>query len=202
MLAWQPEPTSQLVFWLVWWPDQRRGPTARRTRVQSRPASRLPSPPDLQQTFFRPTSCRPPAQTLRYAASPCRPPSRPNPDSRYPPNGLAGSNRLYVLAQTTPARNRCAIHKIRLPFSVQTPAESPYGVLFAFVTASWGVRKVSTESTGPKISSRAIRCDWLTPVKTVGANQYPRPGSSQGGDQRCAPSASPASDSSRILSSC
>ena len=65
----------------------------------------------------------------------------------------------------------CAIHRIRLPFSVQTPADRPYGVLFAFVTASSGVRNVSTDSTGPKISSRAIRCDWLTPVKTVGANQ-------------------------------
>ncbi len=97
----------------------------------------------------------------------------PEPDSRYPPNGLAGSNLLNVLAQTTPARSRCAIHKIRLPFSVHTPADSPYGVLFAFVTASSGVRKVSTDSTGPKISSRAIRCDWLTPVNTVGANQKP-----------------------------
>ena len=38
-------------------------------------------------------------------------------------------------------------------------------VLLAFSTASSGVRKVSTESTGPKISSRAIRCDCETPVK-------------------------------------
>jgi hypothetical protein len=37
------------------------------------------------------------------------------------------------------------------------PAESPYGVLFAFAIASAGVRNVSTESTGPKISSCAIR---------------------------------------------
>jgi hypothetical protein len=33
----------------------------------------------------------------------------------------------------------------------------PYGVLFAFSTASSGVRNVSTESTGPKISSCAMR---------------------------------------------
>ena len=57
---------------------------------------------------------------------------------------------------------------MREPLSVQTPAERPYGVLLAFSTASFGVRKVSTESTGPKISSRAIRCAWLTPVKIVG----------------------------------
>src|SRR5258708_31382490 len=109
---------------------------------------------------------------------------------------------LYVLAHTTPARIFCAIHKILLPFSVQPPAESPYGVLFALLTASSGVRKVSTDRTGPKISSRAIRCDWLTPVNTVGANQKPFFGSSHAGDQRCAPSTSPAADSLGILSSC
>ena len=42
----------------------------------------------------------------------------------------------------------------------------------------------------------------MTPVKTVGANQKPWSGSSHGGDQRSAPSASPMSDSSRILASC
>jgi hypothetical protein len=64
---------------------------------------------------------------------------------------------LYVFAHTTPARSRCAIARIREPFSVHTPAERPYGVLFAFSTASSGVRNVSTERTGPKISSCAIR---------------------------------------------
>ena len=44
-------------------------------------------------------------------------------------------------------------------------------MLLAFSTASDGVRKVSTDSTGPKISSRAMRCACETPVKTVGANQ-------------------------------
>src|SRR5579859_7402959 len=105
------------------------------------------------------------------------------------------------VAHTTPARSREAIHKIRDPLSVQTPADSPYGVLLAFSTASAGVRKVSTDSTGPKISSRAMRCACETPVNTVGGNQKPLTGSSHGGDQRCAPSASPISDSSRILAS-
>ena len=87
--------------------------------------------------------------------------------------------------------------------SVQTPADSPYGVLLALSTASSGVRKVSTDSTGPKISSRAIRCAWDTPVKIVGGNQKPCDGSSShGGDQRSAPSASPTSDSSRMRASC
>src|SRR5439155_22520254 len=104
----------------------------------------------------------------RYGSKPCRPPSRPNPLSLYPPNGDDGSNRLNVFAQTTPARSRSAIHRIREPFSVQTPALRPNGVLFAFSTASSGVRKVSTDRTGPKISSWAIRCDCATFVKSVG----------------------------------
>ena len=57
---------------------------------------------------------------------------------------------------------------MREPFSVQTPADSPYGVLLALATASSGVRKVSTDSTGPKISSRAIRIDCDSRVNTVG----------------------------------
>jgi hypothetical protein len=74
--------------------------------------------------------------------------------------------------------------------------------LFAFSIASSGVRKVSTDSTGPKISSRAIRWAWVTPVKIVGANQKPCAGSSHGGDQRSAPSAAPTSESSRMRASC
>ena len=75
-------------------------------------------------------------------------------------------------------------------------------MLFAFSIASAGVRKVSTDSTGPKISSRAMRCAWETPVKIVGANQKPRSGRSHGGDQMSAPSAVPMSESSRIRASC
>ena len=78
---------------------------------------------------------------------------------------------LKVLAQTTPARSWLAIHRMREPLSVQMPADRPNGVLLAFSTASAGVRKVSVDSTGPKISSRAIRWAWVTPVNTVGGNQ-------------------------------
>ena len=57
------------------------------------------------------------------------------------------------------------------------------------------MRKVSTDSTGPKISSRAMRCAWETPVNTVGANQKPLLGQRRtAADQRSAPSASPAAD--------
>ena len=57
---------------------------------------------------------------------------------------------------------------MREPFSVHTPADRPYGVLLALATASSGVRKVSTDSTGPKISSRAIRID----LRDVGENRW------------------------------
>ena len=46
-------------------------------------------------------------------------------------------------------------------------------VLFALATASSGVRKVMTDSTGPKTSSRAMRCAGETWVNTVGLNQKP-----------------------------
>jgi hypothetical protein len=41
----------------------------------------------------------------------------------------------------------------------------------------------------------------VTPVKIVGANQKPWSGSSHGGDQRAAPSASPTSESSVMRAS-
>src|SRR5207302_10495040 len=92
-----------------------------------------------------------------------------------------GSRRLHVFAQTTPARIRSAIQRMRDPLSVHTPADHPYGVLFAFSNASFGVRNVSTESTGPNISSRAMRYDCETLVKRDGGNQKPRSGSTHSG---------------------
>src|SRR5256885_1616223 len=69
------------------------------------------------------------------------------------------------------ARPRLAGGGMGGPFWVQVPAERPYWLLFALATASSGVRNVRTDSTGPKISSRAMVCAWVTPVKSVGANQ-------------------------------
>jgi len=102
----------------------------------------------------------------------------------------------------TPARSLSATARIFEPLSLQMPAERPYGVLLAFAIASAGVRKVSTESTGPKISSRAIVDDVVTPVKIVGANQNPFSGMSHGALQRSAPSRSPMSLRVRMRSSC
>src|SRR5438874_11655224 len=96
---------------------------------------------------------------FKYPSNPCRPPSRPMPDSLYPPNGDVGSNLLYVFAQMTPARSLLVTLKIFEPLSVHTPPLSPYGVLFAFSTASATVRNVWMATTGPKISSCTMRCD-------------------------------------------
>jgi len=99
---------------------------------------------------------------------------------------------LKVLSHTTPAPRRFDISSARAAFSVHTPALSPYVVLFARCTASSGVRKVITLTTGPKISSRAIVCDGCTPVKIVGRHQKPFFGSGHETSCFCAPSALPA----------
>ena len=75
-------------------------------------------------------------------------------------------------------------------------------MLFAFATASSGVRNVSTDSTGPKISSRATRIVCSTPENTVGGKNKLRSGSGQELVQRFTPSASPAAARSTIRSSC
>src|SRR5512147_3328486 len=64
---------------------------------------------------------RPPSHSgLRYSNIPSRPPSRPKPDSRYPPNPAAASNRFVELIHTTPALILGATSSARLMFSVQT----------------------------------------------------------------------------------
>src|SRR3989442_3156750 len=99
---------------------------------------------------------------------PSRPPSRPNPDSRYPPNPEAASNRLVQFTHTTPALILGATSRARLMFSVHTLAASPYGVLLASSTASAGVRDRIQTSTRPKISARAMVAAGQTLVNKVG----------------------------------
>src|SRR5216117_867025 len=105
---------------------------------------------------------------FRYSHIPSRPPSRPNPDSRYPPKPDAASNMLVQFTHTTPALSFGATSSARLMFSVHTLAARPYGVLFASSTASFGVRNVIDTSTGPKISTCAIVAAGDTSVKSVG----------------------------------
>jgi hypothetical protein len=60
-----------------------------------------------------------------YSNSPSRPPSRPNPLSRYPPKPAAASNRLVLFTHTVPAFTFGATSRARLMFSVQMEAASP-----------------------------------------------------------------------------
>src|SRR6059036_754735 len=105
---------------------------------------------------------------FKYSHIPSFPPSRPNPDSRYPPNPAAASNRLVQFTHTTPALIFGAMSRARLMFSVHTLAARPKGVLLASATASAGVRNVIETSTGPKISTWAIVADGATSVNSVG----------------------------------
>src|SRR5213078_2552112 len=66
-----------------------------------------------------------PASRFTYSHIPSFPPSRPNPDSRYPPNPVAASNKFVQLIHTTPALIFGATSSARLMFSVQTLAGSP-----------------------------------------------------------------------------
>src|SRR6058998_117225 len=118
--------------------------------------------------FFFASRISPLASRFTYSHIPSRPPSRPNPDSRYPPNPEAASNRLVQLIQTTPALIFGATSSARLMFSVHTLAARPYGVLLASSTASAGVRNVIVTSTGPKISTWAMVAAGDTFVNSVG----------------------------------
>src|SRR4051812_13411333 len=96
-----------------------------------------PLPPSL------PASPRPRVPALfTYSLNPSRPPSLPNPLSRYPPKPLAASKTLVQLIQSVPALTLGAMSRARLMFSVHTLAARPYRLLLASSTASSGVRKV------------------------------------------------------------
>src|SRR5688500_5722700 len=129
----------------------------------------FPRPSSLAPALFSPLAPRPsPLVFLTYSHIPSRPPSRPNPLSRYPPNPADASNRFVELIHTTPALIFGAMSRARLMLSVQTLAASPKGVLLASATDSSGVRNVIVTRTGPKISTCAIVDDGWTSVKSVG----------------------------------
>ena len=72
-----------------------------------------------------------------------------------------------------PARSRPATSWARATSRVQTAAASPKGVALARRMSSSRSENFSTESTGPKISSRAIAISSLTFVNTVGSMKKP-----------------------------
>src|SRR5712664_2272396 len=127
----------------------------------------------------------------RYSIKPSRPPSRPYPLSRYPPNPQAASNRFVLFTHTTPAFNCAETCRATLILSLHTLAASPYTVLLASSTASRGVRNVIAASTGPKISCCATIDAGCTLLSSVGKKYKPREGMGMDGCQQVAPSATP-----------
>src|SRR5215510_10749586 len=119
----------------------------------------------------------------KYSKSPSRPPSRPYPLSRYPPNPQEASNKFVQFTQTTPALICAATCSATLMLSLQTHAANPYTVLLASSTASAGVRNVIAASTGPKISCWATIDVGCTLLSRVGGKNSPRDGISSCGCQ-------------------
>src|SRR2546426_2391372 len=140
--------------------------------------------PGLDVSRFPPPASR---SAFRYSHIPSFPPSRPNPDSRYPPNPEAASNRLVQLTHTTPALILGATSSARLMFSVHTLAASPYGVLLASSTASAGGRNVIETSTGPKISTWAMVAAGATFVDNGGGGKEAAAGAGPHGLPQVAP---------------
>src|SRR5690242_20914758 len=85
--------------------ESARGPAGGRRRLVSR------LPPPVSRAGFR------------YSHIPSLPPSRPNPDSRYPPNPAAASKRFVELIQTTPALILGAMSSARLMRSEEHTSE-------------------------------------------------------------------------------
>jgi hypothetical protein len=77
------------------------------------------------------------------------------------------------LIVTCPACIRRASRTARPMSDVHTHAFSPYRVPLAISTASSSESKLSTDSTGPKISSCAIRMSGVTRSKIVGSTKNP-----------------------------
>ena len=74
---------------------------------------------------------------------------------------------------TVPARRALVIRSARLMSEVQTVAARPYSVAFAIAMASSSSVNGMTDSTGPKISSRAMVMSLCTSVNRVGATKLP-----------------------------
>jgi hypothetical protein len=75
---------------------------------------------------------------------------------------------LFELTLMTPAWRAFAARSA-LPMSrLQIDPDRPYGVAFARRSASSSVSNGMIETTGPKISSRAMRMSFDTPSNTVG----------------------------------
>ena len=105
---------------------------------------------------------------------------------------------------TVPARMALVIRMARLMSLVQTVAARPYSVSLAIRIASSSSANGITDSTGPKISSRAMLMSFDTSVNSVGATKLPAASSPSlrvPPQTSRAPSALPVSISARTRSS-
>src|SRR6201997_1728500 len=102
------------------------------------------------------------------------PSSRPSPDCLKPPNGVLYRTDECELTDRLPDSTARATRTARERLSVQIDPDNPYAVSLASAIASASSSKGSTVTTGPKISSVAVRSE-RSGVSTVGGNQNPGP---------------------------
>src|SRR3954451_2650625 len=103
------------------------------------------------------------------------PSSRPSPDCFMPPNGVQYRTEECELTLSAPASTPRASRSARPTSRVQRLPDRPYSVSLASRTASCSVSNGSTDSTGPKTSSRQCRSPVEWASSTVGGNHQPSP---------------------------
>src|SRR3954470_16380442 len=116
------------------------------------------------------------------------PSSRPRPDCFIPPNGVQYRTEECELTLSAPVSTACDTRSARPRSRVHSEPDRPYSVSLASRTASSSVRNGSTDSTGPKTSSRQCRSpvDWAS--STVGGNHQPSPDGAWPANATSAPS--------------
>src|SRR5687767_1756024 len=103
------------------------------------------------------------------------PSSRPRPDCFIPPNGVQYRTDECEFTLRFPVSTPRATRIARPTSRVQIEPDSPYSVSLASRIASSSVSNGSTDTTGPKISSRQCASSPVRASSTVGGYQYPDP---------------------------
>src|SRR3954454_895223 len=103
------------------------------------------------------------------------PSSRPRPDCFMPPNGVQYRTDEWLLTLSAPVSTARDTRSARPRSRVHSEPDRPYSVSLASRIASASSRNGSTESTGPKTSSRQCRSPVEWASNTVGGNHQPSP---------------------------
>src|SRR6266545_1245656 len=140
-------------------------------------ASPMPPPPPVM-TDTRPSSRAIHASvsmktflTSVKAATESGPSSRPRPDCLTPPNGVQYRTEELELTLRLPVSMPRLTRMARPMSRVQIEPDRPYSVSLASATAASSSSNGSTETTGPKISSRQCRASADLASSTVGGYQ-------------------------------